>query len=93
VGDVNTLYKKPDPQPITVEATLIWKLPDRLVALDAKGYLYTWFTKPTKQLGFSVEEGCMMYVHADEISRDVYQMYPKGASEAEGTASEGEHER
>jgi len=70
-----------------VEATLIRKLQDRLVALDAQGFLYTWIFKPTKQLGFFVEEGCMVYVHADQITRDVYHMAPKGSISPENTAS------
>ena len=66
---------------MTLEATLLWKLPDRLVAMDKQGYFYTWFVKPTKQLGFSVDEGNMVYVHADEVTRDVYHMTPKNDQE------------
>lgn len=83
------MYKKPEPQPVTVEATLLWIHPDRLVAMDARGFLYIWFIKPSKQLGFSIKEGCMVYVHADEITRDVYHMAPMNDHTPEGDASVG----
>lgn len=87
------MYKKPDPKPVTVEATLLWKLPDKLVAMDAKGFFYIWFFKPAKQLGFSVEEGCMVYVHADETSRDVYHMAPVNAQvDASSASPQEDHE-
>ena len=80
------LYKKPDPIPVTLEATLVRKLADRFVAMDTRGFLYTWFTKPSKQLGFTVEEGCIVYVHADEVTRDVYSMSPKNDQPPVSTA-------
>lgn len=58
--------------------------------MDARGYFYIWFIKPSKQLGFSVEEGCTVYVHADEISRDVYHMTPKNAHKDDSAALEPE---
>ena len=79
------MYKKPDPKPTTVEATLLWKHPDRLVAMDSRGYIYIWH-KPSKQLGFLVEEGDVVFVYADEHTKDVFHMTPKNGTKGTGSA-------
>jgi hypothetical protein len=84
------LYKKPDPSPVTLEATLLWKLSDKLVAMDARGFFYTWFTKSTKQLSFKASEGDIVYVHADEHTRDVFHMTPKSDKDSASSALEGD---
>jgi hypothetical protein len=86
----NSLQKKPDPRPITVEATLLWRLPDRVVAMDAKGYFYTWVIKNPKTNTFKAEEGDMVFVHADELTRDVFYITPKNDRQPDGAVSAGD---
>lgn len=75
---LSTLQKpKARLDPITVEATLLWRLSDRLVAMCQSGYLYYWFVKHSKPLGFPVKEGDMVFVTADPETREAYSMAPQ----------------
>lgn len=69
---------------MTVEATLLWKFPDRLAAIDARGNMHTWIFKSAKQLGFDVKEGDLVFVHADEATKEVFYMTPKNNHRACG---------
>jgi hypothetical protein len=85
-----SLTNKSEAQPVTVEATLLWKHPDRLVAADRKGFLYTWVSKAAKQLGNILKEGDLVFVHADEKTKEVFHMAPKNALDAPESTEEDE---
>lgn len=57
-------------EPTTVEATVLWSFPDRIVSMCAKGLVYTWITN--KQEDFY--EGDQVFVNFDKVSNTVYSM-------------------
>jgi hypothetical protein len=83
------LKSKPRPEPVTLEATLVFKLPDKLVAMCSRGFFYYWFFKPGKSLGFPLKEGDMMFVVADPETRDCYSMAPQNAQAPVYATQEG----
>jgi hypothetical protein len=73
---VAKIKSDPEADPTTIEATLLWRKADRLVAMSQKGILYTWLIKPAE----GPQEGDLVFVHYDKISGKVYSISPAGTT-------------
>ena len=69
--------EKADPQ--TVEATLLYRLPGRLVAACRDGNLYHWETQRAQD---DWEEGELVFVNFDRVTGTVFSMTRTGKSTA-----------
>jgi hypothetical protein len=68
--------------PVTTEATLLWKLPDRIVAMCVSGLTYTWEVKTSGLRGMF--EGVQVFVTFDPDTKRVFSICPVGSQDAPG---------
>lgn len=62
-------------EPATVAAILLFKHPNRLVAMCAEGIFYHWQVQPAKQQALAaLKEGDLVFVNYNTVTGDVYSI-------------------